>query len=359
MRRRFFVFLTIMCTLVIINLCGCTTYNMNNNANIMIGDMGYNSLAEAIRCANDGDTILIFDDVFETEENIEGEVYAVFNDNVYVAYNITKPLVIKGVDKDNGELPKIYGTLSIDIGKEEYKDNSVTIDNLSIEHGYMSLTDDGVNQPFMVGVRVIDGSANLVGNDIHQARIINDDIIRSNNLSLCYGVVLSRQKESKLVGENLCYDISKNTFGLYSNKKDDSYSCPFLIVQNYQDNGSFEPAIINTKSNNYAIQVYNENMFRKEQIIYASDYDYELQSCKSICVNEGYDISNSQSNNENCTLIYNGELLFDNITNVDVYGKLVINSDVKNIIFNLKSPEANVEIFGEMKGVVEINQYKK
>ena len=88
-----------------------------------------------------------------------------YDGNVYVSYVINKPLTIKGVD-NNGRNPKIYGTFKCELIDSEYKENSVTIDNLDIIHGYVGGENREINSGFMNAIEVSSGSANIVNNNI-------------------------------------------------------------------------------------------------------------------------------------------------------------------------------------------------
>jgi len=361
MRKYFFICMVFCLSISSLIFVGCVAdYDIDGQvtAPIKIGDDEYTSLAEAIAKANDGDAILVFDDVIENRDNkhVKALSSAALGDDVYVAYEINKPIVIKGVSADGGK-PQINGCFLVNLGDEKYKDNSVTIDNLEIKHGYMSTVDDSVNQNFMVGIRVLDGSVNVVNNNIHAIAHIDDETILENDLSLTYGLMMSRPRESKVSGETMHYDIKGNVFGEYKNTKDWSFASPFLIVENFEDLGDFSPSIVNTKSNNFATEIFNENEFDEDNSIYAADYDHDQILFNSLAVNDDFDIDFSQLKSKKCRFIFNGDFKSNNVINVDVYGIMVFSGSVENVIFNLKDKDAKVVILGEMIGETQINKF--
>ncbi|MBQ9790673.1 MAG: hypothetical protein IJW24_03660, partial [Clostridia bacterium] len=252
MRKYFFIFLLFLSFVPCAFAVGCVSdyeLEINANAPIMIGENEYYSLAEAIAKADDGDAILVFDDVAESRNNeyVKPLTSAVVAGDVYVAYEINKPLVIKGVGNGSNQ-PKINGSFLINLSDQNYLENSVTIDNLEIVHGYMNIDNNVVNEKFAVGVRVFDGSANVVNNYMHTISHVDDEQIQKNNLPLTYGLMLSRPLESDMMGGVLRYDITGNRFGEYHNNKDYAFSSPVSIIEMHEDLGNFAPAILNTKS---------------------------------------------------------------------------------------------------------------
>ena len=359
--RRYFFILSIFLVFSMFVFTGCEiNFSSNETAKIKIGETEYNSLAEAIYKAQAGDAILIFNDFNENIENeyVKALSHAEVGDDVYVAYEINKPLVIKGVIQKT-KRPKVKGTFLINIGEEKYKDNSVTVDNLEIEHGYVSYSDQSINEDFVVGVRVFDGSANIVNNDIHTISQLNDEEIKNKDLSLCYGVMLSRPNESELMGETFHYEIIDNKLGEYVNSKDGAFAAPLIILENSQGVGAFMPAIINTKASNFALELSGKNAIALQNCIKAVHIDEASGLYYSIYVNDKFNIDFSKLEDENCKLIFDGDFLNDNIMQVDVYGLFVFSGDVQNVIFNLKNKQAKVEILGEQLGELVINKYNE
>ena len=154
MRRYFFIFIIIFS--IIFCVVGCSSYESKNGQNIMIGETEYGSISSALASSDVGDTILVYDDVKESsvDEFNDGFEREVLDDNTYVAYEIDKPLTIKGVLK-NGERPKVYGAFIIELSDKKFEDCHVTIENLEIVHDYVSLNNAVKNESFSSGVKVV------------------------------------------------------------------------------------------------------------------------------------------------------------------------------------------------------------
>ena len=359
MRKYFFIaIIFLFCSCFFIACDNSDIAGKYDNSLVQIGETKFDSLAEAINHSEDGDTILIFNDIEENSNSVELETYtkSELDNKLYVAYEINKPLTIKGVS-NNGGLPKVYGSFLITLSDEKYKDSFVTIENLEIIHDYVSETDANQNEKFTAGVRVIEGSSNIVDNYIHMSKEIGDDIIENYDLPLYYGIMLSRPKESKLADESFDYDISDNKFGDYKNKKDLSYSSAFMIVENVDDVGDFAPNKLNTASYNFSLAIYNKNYKDNNSIIYACDYDGKADQYKSLITNN-YDVVDfNKLSSKDCRFIFLEDFLSEQVVEVDVYGIMVFTKNVENVVFNIRDKDAKVIIIGDKIGVTKINEY--
>ena len=334
---------------------GC--YDSNNcdceKSIIKINDVEFDSLAEAISVADAGETILVYNDVNEVEHDTY--LNRKVNDKIYTVYEIEKPITIKGVDID-GSKPKVYGSFIINLNDSKYQDCHITIENLDITHDYVSLTDPIANELFSSAIRVLDGSLNLVDNNIHMAKSIHDEIIENNDLPLFYGLTMSRPIESENKEKSYTYDIKWNTFGLYSNIKDDVYSSAFRMLENNDEFGKFSPAKINASINNYSLAIYNNNSFDTENNIMAINMDIDNNKIVSIVTNNQNCIDYEMIKNKDSKILLLSDLCFDEVVNIDLYGLIVVNGDVKNCVFNLKNKEAKIVILGDKLSNVKINE---
>lgn len=357
MRKYFFITLFLLFFPLLV--AGCSNKENVETAVIKIGEVEYNSLAEAIASAEENDTILIFNNVKENLDNKYLDVLEVasINNNSYVAYEIDKPLTIKGVSQF-GKKPKIYGSFLINVAKPDKVEVPVTIDNLDITHDYISTIDDTLNEKFTCGVRVIDGAANIVNNDIKMGKQIENSVIEKNDLSLYYGVMLSRPKDSENSTKALNYEINNNNFGVYNSSKNDITNSAFLIVQNYQDIGPFSPSRINGASNDYSLAVYIKNKFDMDSLCYTCDYD-NLEINYNGLVTQSQSVFNPEKmKSQNSKSIFIGDYIVEDKKIVEVYGTMIFNADVDNVDFHLMNKDSKVIVEGDLINSEVINKYE-
>jgi len=359
MRKYFFMLLLIV--IVPILLTACSSDNeLRESAIVKIGETEFNSLSEAVVSSEVGDTILVYNDVKEdiSANSLQNFKCYESNDNVYVAYEIKKPLTIKGVIQ-NGDRPKVYGSFFIELSDEKFKDSHITIENMEIIHDYVSINNNEINEQFSAGVRVVNGSANIVDNYIHMSKDLSDDIIQSVDLPLFYGIMMSRPLESELSDISFNYDIINNMFGEYRNQKGGSYSGAFIINENSEGVGEFFPSKINTASYNFSLAIYNYNDNENNSMIYACDWDTDKNQYNSLITNNKGVVDFSKLTKPESRFLFNGDYGGDEEIKVNVYGTMVFNGNVKNVVFNLMNENAKVEIIGEKLGSTKIIKLKK
>jgi len=355
MRKYFFIIILLFISTMI--FCACSSgAEYNEKAMVKIGDTEYNSLAHAIEEAEDGETILIFNDTVESDKNLPNLTTASVDGLVYTVYEINKPLTIKGVIKD-GKKPIVHGSFHLNIANDEYKENSITIENLEIVHGCINTTDNELNEKFSIGIHVISGSANIVENDIHLNKKLTNDEVQNYDLPLCYGIVLSRPKDSMILDQSFTYEISENRFGDYSNIKDNVFASAFSIVQNYEDLGSFSPSKLNRESTNFSLSVYENNYFSDNNYVYAMDYDGNSMTYKSLVTNNINVLSQEKLNDNDNQVVFIGDMISDNLISFDIFGCFVVTGSAENIVFNLMDKDAIAIIEKDKIGETIINKF--
>lgn len=197
--------------------------HQQDTAKIKIGDIEYQTLTEAVQNAKSGDTIQIYDDVFD-EKNIV----------------IDKPLSIEGVLKEGQIKPKLYGSLTINSNGQT---DSVTVKDIEIIHS--GTIEEGENNDNSVGVNLIDGGLDLKSNTI-----MLDNKKTSNDQAS--GVIISR----KINSENIMpIVIEGNNFGLYK-------------ISHKEPNGALIIKRNSTTLKNISLnedEIYNKNSFSTQK----------------------------------------------------------------------------------------------
>lgn len=169
--------------LLAITFTSCDKQNDSSNNKVMINDVNYSSLTEAVNNAKTNDTIEIYNDVKD-------------NKNILV----TKPLTIKGISSSSQTKPKFYGSLTINLNGET---DSLTIENIELIHSGKNET--GENNNNLIGINLIDGGLTLKSSTIALASPENAD----NNAS---GLTISRDINSINTSP---IKITGNTFESY------------------------------------------------------------------------------------------------------------------------------------------------
>ena len=173
----------------------------DSTSKVMIQDVSYSSLTDAVNGAKNGDTIKIYDDV--EDKNVV----------------ITKPLSIQGVIDQGHIKPKFYGSITIDA--RGINDN-VEIENIEIIH--KGKNENGENNNTLIGISLLDGGLNL-----KSSKIALEDSNKAESGAM--GIMISRRADS----QNLMPIIIKgNDFGTY--KLSDSKLSGAMVIQSDKDN---------------------------------------------------------------------------------------------------------------------------
>lgn len=182
---------------------------------VMINNVNYDSLTEAVERAKSGDTLRIYDDLNEHKNVV-----------------INKPINIEGVLGASKVRPKFYGSIYVDAGGEN---DSVSIENIDIIHD--GTADKNLVNDLTCGVKVVDG-----GIKMQYCRVSVMDKEKAND---AVGVMISRKKGSK----NLMSIVIKgNDFDLYKNEN----SLGAFVIKS---GGDFEKLTLDND------KLYNENVF--------------------------------------------------------------------------------------------------
>lgn len=196
----------------------------NSNKKATIGSVNYESLTEAVKNAQTGDTIKVYNDVKD-------------NKNVI----IDKPLTIKGVSNTSQIKPKFYGSLTINSKGEQ---DLVEISNIELIH--KGTNADGENNNTTIGINLIDGGLDL------KSSIITLDSMEKVDKNAS-GVVISRDINSI---NTMPINIKGNNFEAYQSKEDGLSSA--LIIKSNKD-GEFKKLLLNEE------EIYNQNAFSSKE----------------------------------------------------------------------------------------------
>lgn len=176
-----------------------------------------------------------------------------------IGYLVTKPLIIKGEEKENSKY-KVEGIFRIELSDMQ-ETMPVRIENLEISHS--GLRGDGTAQKDeRRGVLVKNGSVILIDNYIH---LSNEEVTTLPNAPT--GVQLSVSVESE-VSDQLSYTLSGNRIGVYKFSQTTASSSPSGILIDYDENQ------VTNISFDEVNQMYNSNTFDDDTEAYINAFDY-------------------------------------------------------------------------------------
>ncbi len=267
------LFLSLVLFLLSPTLCSCSaSINQTRQQKVMINDINYNSLSEAVQNAKDGDKIEIYNDISD-------------NKNIVIDKSIT----IVGKPNSSNIKPIFYGSLTIDTNKE---DSNVSIENIQIVNPGQN-SDNTINNT-LCAIHLIDGGLN-----VKNCKIMPSD---KNYDSKACGIVLSRKANSI---NNMPIVIAGNSFGCY--KYSDDHNAALLIKNNKVDeykNLNLNTQLIADKNSfdfsdacNQIVQIDFSQDTLKYPFILSSHADFILNCLKN----------NGQSSDFNKYILVNAE----------------------------------------------------
>lgn len=286
---------------------GCKiSINQNRDKKVVINNINYSSLSEAVQNAKEGDKIEIYNDISD-------------NKNVI----IDKSLSIIGKINQSKIKPKFYGSITIDTSKF---DSSITIENVEIINP--GKYNANIINNTLYAINLIDGGLSLKNCKVMPDSNVND--------TAC-GLVISRKYDSI---NNMPITISGNQFGCYEYKE--NLNSAILIKSN--KDGEYKNLPVNT----YEIQSKNnfDDSSTCNQIVFA-DYS-ETKSKYTFIKTSSADFmidclkNNHQSNNYNNYTLSNAENISDYIeepiyilsnTSLSITGTKTL--DLKNTNFKI------------------------
>ena len=124
---------------VTLSSCNNSKEINNKDKKVMINNVNYSSLTEAVANAKNKDIINIYNDVKD-------------NKNILV----NKPITIKGISANNQTKPKFYGSLTVDLSG---KNDALTVENIELIHS--GKNQEGENNNSAIGINLIDGGLTL------------------------------------------------------------------------------------------------------------------------------------------------------------------------------------------------------
>lgn len=228
----FSVYLTLI-FLFTMTLPACQMHDKMSNSDkkVMINDVNYSSLTEAVASAKEDDTINIYNDVKD-------------NKNI----TITKPLTIKGVSSNNQTKPKFYGSLTVDLNGEN---DSLDVENIELIHS--GKKEVGENNDNSVGINLVDGGLTLKSSIIALSSPEDAD----NNAT---GIIISRSIES----------INTSPISIIGNN--------FESYLTNNENLSSAIKILSNKSGLFKSLSLNEDEILKENNFFSHDLSNQLIS---------------------------------------------------------------------------------
>ena len=242
--------------------------HQQETAKIKIGDIEYQTLTEAVQSAKSGDTIKIYDDVFD-------------NKNIV----IDKPISIEGVLKEGQIKPKFYGSLTVNSSGQN---DSISVKDIEIIHSGTKENSDSIVNDTSIGLNLVDG-----GLDLKSSSIMLDKSSKTSQPSS--GLILSRKINSQNIMPII---VEGNSFGFYTTNGNNLSSA--LIIKSNDEN-LFKNIVLNEN------EIFNNNTFSTQgegnQIIsinyssYPETYSYMVTSSMNITVSYFGVVSTVQSPN--------------------------------------------------------------
>lgn len=282
----------------------------NKNRKVMINNVNYSSLTEAVNNAKNNDIIKIYDDI-KDDKNIL----------------ITRPITIKGISKNNQTKPKIYGSFTINLSGET---DSLTIDNIELIHSGKNAP--GENNNNSIGINLIDGGLTLKSSIIALSSPSEAD----KNAA---GLILSRQYKSINTSP---ITILGNSFESYFINGED-LSAAMKILSN-------KPNMLKTLKINEQ-EIFNKNNFSTEKLSnQLVSIDYSSKEAKynyyaTTSLNDlMFALNNHQNSSNSIYILYAkedqslskniNECYLNETTTLYIYGDA--NLDFNNITLNLE-----------------------
>ncbi|MBQ7466971.1 MAG: hypothetical protein IJS74_02735 [Clostridia bacterium] len=333
------LFSIILLAISILCLClplsGCkASINQNREEKVMIGDINFSSLTEAVKNAKSGDKIEIHNDISD-------------NKNVLIDKSIT----IVGKPNSSNVKPKFYGSLTIDAKLEN---DSVNIENLEIINPG-KYDEEPVNNT-LYAINLIDGGLN-----IKNCKIMPNEKHDDNTC----GIVISRATDSI---SNMPITISGNQLGcfeyngklnsaiLIKNNKSGQYKNLNLNADLIKSKNTFDYG----SSCNHIISVDYGSVEAKYPYIVSSNADFVIDKLKNNGQSNNFNhytlINATSFNKDNDDPVYvlsNTFLTFAGAKPLDlkgttfkVAGSVDINSSLQNATFERTTDTASI-VFGE------------
>lgn len=310
--------------------------HQQETAKIKIGDIEYQTLTEAVQSAKSGDTIKIYDDVFD-------------NKNIV----IDKPISIEGVLKEGQIKPKFYGSLTVNSSGQN---DSISVKDIEIIHSGTKENSDSIVNDTSIGLNLVDG-----GLDLKSSSIMLDKSSKTSQPSS--GLILSRKINSQNIMPII---VEGNSFGFYT-ANGNNLSSALIIKSN--DENLFKNIVLNEN------EIFNNNTFSTQgegnQIIsinYSSSpetYSYMVTSSMNNLVDSlknnqpsshaTYFIfpSNSLSEKTSSPIKINNRTLliidgtkdadFKN-SEIELNGTMIVDGKIKNAKILRNSPTAYISI---------------
>ena len=306
---KFSIYLVIIFMFVLI-LPACENNNkQNSDKKVMINDVNYSSLTEAVKNAKESDTINIYSDVKD-------------NKNI----TITKPLTIQGVMSHNQIKPKFYGSLTVDLNG---KSDVLEVSNIELIHS--GKKDVGENNDNSIGINLIDGGLTLKSSIIALSSPEDAD----DNAT---GIIISRSIESINTSP---ITISGNNFESYLTN-DNNLSSAIKIFSNkpgfYKTLNINEEEILNQNNflfNNLSNQLVSMDLSNQPVV-----YTYYATTSLNDFVKA---LKNNQSEYNSTFVLYSHqnqeltedikEITVNTNTNIVIYGDASL--DLKNLTLKL------------------------
>ena len=246
--------------------------NQNRDKKVMINDINYNSLSEAVKNAKDGDKIEIHNDISDNKNII-----------------ITKSISIIGKPNSSNIKPKLYGSITIDANEE---DSFISIENIEIINSGKS--DENPVNNTLYAINLIDGGLNL-----KNCKIFPSGKQIDNNAC---GLVISRKINSI---NTMPIIISGNQFGGYP--YNDKLNSAVLIKSN--KNGQFKNLYFNDdllqNSNTFDHSSNCNNIIKIDYSSETEKYPFVMTSSASFMINCFK--NNRQTNIRNNYILVNAE----------------------------------------------------
>lgn len=292
----------------------------NKNKKVMINNVNYSSLTEAVNNAKKDDTIKIYNDVKD-------------NKNIVV----TKPLTIKGISDNSQNKPKFYGSLTVNLNGET---DSLEVENIELIHS--GKNEDGENNNNSIGINLVDGGLTLKSSTIALSSPKEAD----NNAT---GLIISRSINSINTSP---ITISGNNFETYLTNAQ-NLSSAIKILSNKSN--LFKQLNFNEE------ELFNKNNFLTNELsnqiismdLSSSQNIYTYYATTSL--NDFVKALNENQSTENSTFVLYAnqdqtlssdikEIITNEKTNIYIYGNA-------NIDFN----NLNFKLGGTMESEIKLN----
>ena len=252
---------------------GCVpSINQNRDKKVMINDINYNSLSEAVQNAKDGDKIELHNDISDNKNII-----------------INKSISIIGKPNSSNIKPKFYGSITIDANE---KDSFISIENIEIINP--GNFDDNPTNNTLYAVNLIDGGLNL-----KNCKIFPDNGKIDDNAC---GLVISRKIDSI---NTMPIIISGNQFGCYT--YNDKLNSAVLIKSN--KSGQYKNLYLNDdliqNRNTFDFSSNCNHIIKIDYSTEAEKYPFVMTSNASFMIDCFK--NNRQTNNSNNYILVNAE----------------------------------------------------